>query len=419
MSDVAYCKNIKCVLYQKRAQYPNEQVPACRLCGVGQEIERRVPDPVVRRPALPTWEVTAFGGAKPEVLQVAMYAPCTNPGKTWGTASAIAEIAALYDDVAADDRDGVAPRLRLLGDKVLAANDLLTATERRVQKVFVVPEWFFRKCFDEGYYGGQYSEDEMKQAVEGLLTLSARAGLSDWLIVAGSIRWRRPVTTATRSYSNGTSVGAPMIVDLFTCKNAWLELNTTVVVCNGKMVHCYYKKWNGGDTGSADTETVDPEQLGTSAIKRIFAAQASVRRPLERIRTALNQLVSVAWHFGVDIDDAVVAGSFTFKALKMGVEICADADMEALRDDANQTLDLHVVVSCDLEDLAKDAERCAAIKTKGYLVQCDGNQLKAEDHPTKSFKVVRRNGVSYSAVKGTLHGKTVPGAIYVVDLALD
>jgi predicted amidohydrolase len=223
------------------------------------------------------------------------------------------------------------------------------------------------------------------------------------------------VTTASRRYPNGASV----VVELFDCKNTWLELNTAVVVFNGKMIRCYYKKWNGGDTGGAETETVKPKALGEAAMKRIFATQHSVRYPTERIRTEQNQLVKVEWHFGVDIDDVVVSGSFTFRDVKIGVEICADADMEALRNDVEQTLDLHVVVSCDMENLAGDASRCAAIKNRGYLVQCDGNQLKFADHAKKSFKALRRDGLTYKAVAGKLCGDTLAGSIYVTELALD
>lgn len=411
MADIAYCNNIKCVLCQRRTRYPDDQVPKCRLCGGTQFVEKRVLDPVINRPALPTWETTTEGGSKPDVLQVAMYAPCTNPDKQWSTVSAVAEIVKLYRGVKDDDRDTVALRIRLLRDKILEAEKKLPlAGERSVQKLFIVPEWFFRKCIDQDYYGGQYSEEEMRAAVQGLLTLSAQVDMREWLIVAGSIRWRRPVTTATRRHANGDSV----VLAPFECRNTWLELNTTVVVFKGKMIRCYYKKWNGGDTGG---EVVQPDKLGDPDVKRIFATQHSVRNPTVEIRTALNELVKVKWHFGVDIDDAVVPGNFTFRTVKMGVEICADADNAALRTDVDQSLDLHIIVSCDLEDL--DPFRCAAIKNAGYLVQCDGNQLSFKVHKQLSFKVLRRTGLSYETVRGELHGETVSASIYVTELTLD
>jgi hypothetical protein len=414
MADIARCENAKCLLFQRETRYPTGLVPKCRLCGSTQEVVRQVPDFVVKKPTLPAWAADAVGGGKPAVLQVAMYAPCTNPCKSWKTVSAAAESKRLHD-VEPEEADSVAARLRLLKAKIEEADDLLPAAAGRlVQKVFVVPEWFFRKCVDQEYEDGQYTEEEMRAIVEGLLDMSRKGDLRDWLIVAGSIRWLRPVTSAVRSYPNGEAA----VLEIVPCTNTWLELNTTVVVSGGKMILCYYKKWNGGDTGGPASELVTPEKLKSGDKKRIFVAQRTVREPIMPIRTVANDLVNVKWDFGVDVAPAIVPGSFTFRSLKMGVEICADADSQSLVTDVGKTLDVHFVVSCDLEDLMSQAEECGAVKVGGYLVQCDGNQIDLVKHAKLSFKVAQREMDEYTSCAGTLHGDGVAKRIFVIELAV-
>jgi hypothetical protein len=231
---------------------------------------------------------------RPTKLQIAVYTPFTG----WPFQQLPAECG----------DDTPSKRLEWLSMKMSQAKNL--CTDSAAHKVFVAPEWLFRKKGDDA----MITEDEMKAVVKGITTLSS--AYKNWLIVGGSIYW-------------GT--GKP---------GKWTVYNTGIAVSEGKQLCLLYKKNNADTVLDADgkpKQNLPTQTWGGQKVKGDGLFDwAELKCGLE---------------ICADHNDATLVKSFTAK------------------NPAGGGIDLHILISASI----KIQKGKVASKDKGIVVQCEGN----------------------------------------------
>lgn len=260
-----------------------------------------------------------------------------------------------------------------------------------ILRIFLAPEWVFRKpnttmaventrlgVMQDVAVHAYWSPKEFGKITKGLLELSTEE--KDMLIVAGSILWAQP---------------GKIVVDVK--KGATEDLavvyNTTIVVCNGEIVHIYHKQHEGIDTSILDGASgnvfgMDPKQNNRK------------QEDFSYLHDAKSKCVAT-----VDLDGntikPLVSNTFKFKRLKFGIEICIDHSKGVLKKNIgdNDTVDVQIVISCGM----KLKPKAIVARKGGIAMHIDGNNKKgpAMKKTCFGFYKVSENGDLIGAVGGS------------------
>lgn len=226
-----------------------------------------------------------------------------------------------------------------------------------VLPLFLAPEWYFSPDT------GCYQASDVGRILTRLLEQSRLFPKA--LIVAGSIAWGIPLrqeTTATprRSLADlfrrspspremvisgptEATVNAPLV-------GPSIVYNTVPIISNGRVVHIYHKRREGGELSAV------PQ--GSVGFQFPIPGYGSMER------------------FGND-------GLFSHEGIQFGVEVCADhangelyKSVVGITGDAGPTrpaatgLDVQILVACGTEPMPR---LISAVRTGGYFVHCEGS----------------------------------------------
>lgn len=256
--------------------------------------------------------------AKPTALRVVIYPPSTNIDPATGRFDYL---------VTAGVADSVTARVECLRERLATAERETADDGAAVQKVFVAPEWYFRKR------EGSFTEAEKGQIISGLTGLSA--AFPRWLIVPGSIFWGMPGQTCPWSKEG---------------KKARIRtrvFNQVPVLFAGKVIYTYSKLYDADIMkprpagGYSPTALSDTEFWG---MYRDVSGTGDVVRPKAQNGWADEAMVM-----------AQSQGLFKAGDLSVGLEVCRDhAESLLMKYHADDPIeyriskgpDLHIVITC-------------------------------------------------------------------------
>jgi hypothetical protein len=202
-----------------------------------------------------------------------------------------------------------------------------TASGEKQMNVMVAPEWLFAR--HSGKKDEAYTATEMQKITEGLQDISKK--YPDMLIVGGSVSWEIPDKNV---------------------KDRFIMYNSSPVVQNGKVVHMYHKREEGGETA------VSPQNKGVVS-KAWGMYDPSIRSKVEHSNPKLPSNSSIFTHQGV-----------TFS-----MEICADQAGKSARKEymsqfpGGKGTDVHVLISAGSQLNAGNTP----VKNGGLVVHVDAS----------------------------------------------
>lgn len=226
--------------------------------------------------------------------------------------------------------DSVDGRLKFFDDMCAKANAGIPATPlspgEKQMNLMVAPEWLFAKHGTKAY-----TPAECQRITEGLLNMSKK--YPNMLIVGGSISWEMP---------DGKGPGGEPKFTMF---------NTSPVVQDGKMVHMYHKRVEGGET------SVPADQKGTVS-KNWGMGDPKLRSKIEHDNPNIASNSSI----------------FTHNGMTFSMEICADsASGASLKEYAQKHptgkgTDMHILISVG----SPFQPVKTPVKNGGIMVHVDG-----------------------------------------------
>lgn len=235
--------------------------------------------------------------------------------------------------------DSVSDRLAFFDQMCAKANKGIPTSKpekgEKQMNVMVAPEWLFAKSGDKAY-----TATEMQKITEGLQGISKK--YPDMLIFGGSVSWEIPDKTN---------------------KDQFMMYNSSPVVQNGKVVHMYHKRNEGGET------SVSPQNKGVITKKwamddRPYAMDESQKK------AAIKSKVE---HTNPDLLSNT--SFFTHNGVNFSMELCADqagkvakTEYGAKFPDGRGT-DMHILMSAGsaLVPIA------VPVKDGGIVVAVDGS----------------------------------------------
>jgi hypothetical protein len=187
-------------------------------------------------------------------------------------------------------------------------------TGEKQMNVMVAPEWLFAKRSDPN--NRAYTGKDMQDITEGLQAISKK--YPDMLIVPGSVSWEIPDKTDPKKT---------------------IMYNSTPVVQDGKIVHMYHKRLEGGETGGE--------------LDRWAMGRPEIRGKVESFNTAF----------------------FEHKGVNFSLEMCADqAGAESRKEYVSKFpngkgTDVHILIS----EGSMLQPSMTPVKNGGLVVHVDGS----------------------------------------------
>ncbi|MEM7090620.1 MAG: hypothetical protein AAF496_13725 [Pseudomonadota bacterium] len=199
--------------------------------------------------------------------------------------------------------------------------------------VFAIPEYYFAKSRSE-----HFVDEDTKNTIAVRLQKISQIGPT--LLVAGTIPWMKPMNkrrvsraSSRLAKNNERSSVLRAHQESGDWGNVWYAENTAFITYDGRIVHKYHKRNNGGEVNSADLADRD-----------------------------------VVWVPGIE------SGEFKVEGLRFGVEICAEHAGGLMQRVVKRQLDVHIVISAHM---AIQPGAHGHAKLLGYLMHAD-----ATDPPT-------------------------------------
>jgi hypothetical protein len=277
-------------------------------------------------------------------------------------------------------------------------------------KIFIAPEWAFRKPNalisppqkKSSIFSKKKPEpapkdtimfwtaSELAVIIKGLLEISNDH--PELLIVPGSILWAIP---------GGIQFAKSGALE----ESKALVYNTCPIVVGGKVIHFCHKQMEGLDANTSDGQ--------------VFVLDDNQGLPelAQKLKTS-----------SVDIGSGVkgcVSNFFTHRKLKFGIEICADHNNEVLKKQhGTECVDVQLLVSCG----ACIRHQGIAARKGGVVINCDGSMTNADamkktccglvrvdkDDATKFVPDPRKKAEVYKT-----EGKTFPGSFPNLSFVVD
>lgn len=262
------------------------------------------------------------------------------------------------------DGDDPLQRLSRLVDKIKEANNLLnqhfSGDPTGTLKLFMAPEWFFRK------EKSPYTLAETKSLLNQLIVESGKPPLDSWLIVPGTIYWGEKISG-----------------------NKWRVFNAAIATGNGKLLSLIHKQHEA----DIAKERAKFEQWGTE----------------NDLGKAIQASVKILQELGVDTNSVDIQGLFDYRDVSFALEVCADHGpaVKRLKSQVEERVrpklpegsvlqlfdsrfvDIHLLIS----NSATQTPLSVIARSGGYFIQCEGAYADPAKNLQGSAKVIRIPGL--------------------------
>lgn len=223
-------------------------------------------------------------------VKVVLFTPSTAryvypPGFERGT-----ELGGESLDAAYQDGGDISKRLDHLINTIKRANGILGQVETDTIRLFVAPEWFFRRM------DSPYSLSETTKMLTSLIKQSSSPPLSSWIIAPGTVLWGK---------KNGEK---------------WTVYNMAPVVFNGQLLSVVHKRDEGFDIPDGQRNTYQWGIYDLNNSPTVITPEIYAKRNKKCMEIS-NEVIGALPKKWKNVDNQ---GLFSCKGISFALNICAD-----------------------------------------------------------------------------------------------